>query len=47
MLIGFCEECCHSIYETDEVPKYKGIYECPECGHPQTKDDMFSEQCEV
>lgn len=40
-IIGYCKECGKVITNEHEIPDHKDIYECGNCGHPQTKDEMY------
>ena len=39
--LGYCKECMRLIDTSHEIPGHPGIYECPDCGHPQTENEMW------
>lgn len=41
-LLGFCKECGAEVTTDDLMnPDYPEMAECPECGHPHTKDELI------
>jgi hypothetical protein len=43
-IIGYCKECESKVFDCDELADYKGIYECPICCHPHTKDELLDKK---
>lgn len=40
-ILGKCRECNAEVNaSTEMLPDYPGMYECPCCGYPSTKDDL-------
>jgi predicted RNA-binding Zn-ribbon protein involved in translation (DUF1610 family) len=39
--IGYCKECGSAIYQANEIPEYKGVYECPKCYHPHNQNELW------
>ena len=41
--IGLCKECLADvpISSATSIPGHDGIYECAECGHPNSIDDFW------
>jgi hypothetical protein len=48
--IGLCEECHNPVYKKNRLPSFGfsyptntriKMYECYNCGHPNTKDELF------
>lgn len=39
--LGYCKECGVEIYPKHEIPGYEGLYECPACYHPHSKDELI------
>lgn len=40
-LVGFCKECFGPARKSDEIAGHPGIYDCPNCGHPNGTDDLM------
>lgn len=42
--VGFCKECGAEVFKVDEIKAYPGTYECPECGHPHSREELWPER---
>ena len=42
-VLGYCPECGALVFKNNEIPKYKGIYECSNCHHPSREDELWDE----
>ena len=40
-LVGYCKECGKPVYGKDEIKDYPGLYECPNCGHPHSRSELW------
>jgi hypothetical protein len=40
-IIGYCKECGKTIFESNFIPEYPNIYECPVCYYPHAKEDLW------
>lgn len=40
--LGYCKECGSAVLTTDKIKSFD-IYECSQCGHPSTIDDLLDE----
>lgn len=44
-IVGFCKECYAEVTEQDSFNHNNSVmYECPRCGYPQVKSEMFDPQ---
>lgn len=39
-VVGKCKECLCLVRQKDKIEPY-GIYECPNCKHPNSEEDLF------
>lgn len=39
-LMGYCKECVTEVYSDTQIEEHE-IWECPNCYHPNSKDDLF------
>jgi guanylate kinase len=42
-LIGYCKECGSKVHTDNVIKGHSGLFECTFCGHPQTKEELWSE----
>lgn len=41
-VLGYCKECLEPIFNSHAmVPDYPSIFECPSCGYPNNKEDLW------
>jgi DNA-directed RNA polymerase subunit RPC12/RpoP len=40
-VVGLCKECVADITTLCRLDEYTNVYECPECGYPNTLGDMW------